>query len=183
MTTTSIATASSGPRFAAAIAAGLGFRAATDDDLPFLRDLYGSTRAAELAPLAWSEAEKSAFVAMQFSAQHAHYTRHYPAAQRLIILHAGAPIGRLYVDRWEREHRVVDIALLPEHCGKGFGSAVLGDLIAEAASLAKCVTVHVEKYNPAMRLYGRLGFASVEDKGVYDLLRWSPRMEANAAFR
>jgi GNAT superfamily N-acetyltransferase len=164
-----------------AAAAGLRFRAAADDDLPFLRDLYGSTRAAELAPVPWSEAEKSAFIAMQFSAQHAHYTRHYPAAQRLIILHGGEPIGRLYVDRWEHEHRIVDIALLPEHCRKGFGSAVLGELLAEAAAVNKCVTIHVEKHNPAMRLYGRLGFVSVEDKGVYDLMRWSPGTQVNTA--
>jgi hypothetical protein len=34
------------------------------------------------------------------------------------------------------------------------------------------VTIHVEKNNPAMRLYRRLGFTAVEDKGVYDLMRW-----------
>ena len=33
------------------------------------------------------------------------------------------------------------------------------------------MTVHVEKNNPARALYARLGFAIVEDRGVYDLLR------------
>jgi ribosomal protein S18 acetylase RimI-like enzyme len=169
------------PRFAAAVAAGLEFRAATDQDLPFLRELYGDTRAAELAPVPWNEAEKAAFIVMQFSAQHAHYTRHYPAAQRLIIQRAGVPIGRLYVDRWEREHRIVDIALVSAQCGKGFGSAVLRDLLGEGGAANKCVTVHVEKHNPAMRLYVRLGFVSVEDKGVYDLMRWTPRAQVNTA--
>jgi hypothetical protein len=35
------------------------------------------------------------------------------------------------------------------------------------------VSIHVEKLNPAMRLYRRLGFVTEEDKGVYDLMRWT----------
>ena len=35
------------------------------------------------------------------------------------------------------------------------------------------MTIHVEKNNPAMRLYRRLGFRTEEDKGVYDLMRWT----------
>jgi ribosomal protein S18 acetylase RimI-like enzyme len=56
----------------------------------------------------------------------------------------------------------------------------MGDLLAEAAAAGKCVTIHVEKNNPAMRLYRRLGFAAVEDKGVYDLMRW-PADQVNTA--
>ncbi len=33
------------------------------------------------------------------------------------------------------------------------------------------MSIHVERYNPAMRLYRRLGFATVEDNGIYDLMR------------
>jgi ribosomal protein S18 acetylase RimI-like enzyme len=155
-----------------AAAAGLTFRAATHDDLPFLCGLYASTRAEELAPVPWTEEQKAAFLAMQFQAQHAHYTQHYPTAQRLVILRDGGAVGRLYLDRWGREHRIVDIAFLPEHCGRGYGGALLADLLDQAAAADKCVTIHVEKNNPAMRLYRRLGFTAVEDKGVYDLMRW-----------
>jgi hypothetical protein len=35
------------------------------------------------------------------------------------------------------------------------------------------VSIHVEKLNPAMGLYRRLGFICVEDKGVYDLMHWN----------
>ena len=160
------------PRFAAAGALGLTFRPIADADMPFLTQLYGSTRAEELAPVPWSEAEKAAFVDMQFRAQHAHYVRHYPTARLLLILRAGVPAGRLYVDRWAREHRIMDVAFMPEHCGQGLGTALLRDLLDEAAAVGKCVTIHVEKNNPAMRLYRRLGFVAVEDKGVYDLMRW-----------
>jgi hypothetical protein len=32
----------------------------------------------------------------------------------------------------------------------------------------------VEQFNPALRLYKRLGFHQKEDKGVYLLMEWSP---------
>lgn len=166
-----------GPR---AADAGLAFRPAGDADLAFLCRLYGTTRAQELAPVPWSDAQKAAFVDQQFRAQHAHYLQHYPTVQRLVILRDGLAVGRLYLDRWAREHRIVDIALLPEHCGAGLGSALLRDLLDEAAAAGKSVTIHVEKHNPAMRLYRRLGFGPVEDKGVYDLMRW-PAADATAA--
>jgi ribosomal protein S18 acetylase RimI-like enzyme len=50
---------------------------------------------------------------------------------------------------------------------------LLRDLMDEAAAAGKAVTIYVEKNNPAMRLYHRLGFTTEEDKGVYDLMRWS----------
>jgi ribosomal protein S18 acetylase RimI-like enzyme len=83
-------------------------------------------------------------------------------------------VGRLYVEEWPSQFRIIDIALLPEARGKGFGAALIADLFAGARAVGKRVSIHVEKNNPAMRLYHRLGFAEAEDKGVYDLLEWSP---------
>jgi ribosomal protein S18 acetylase RimI-like enzyme len=152
---------------------GLDFRRITDADLPFLARVYASIRAEELAATDWSEEHKAAFLDQQFRAQHAHYQRYYPNADWLVTGHQGRDIGRLYVERWPSQHRIIDIAFLPEHCGKGFGAALLRDLMDEAAVAGKAVSIHVEKLNPAMRLYRRLGFVTEEDKGVYDLMRWT----------
>ena len=160
--------------FAAASALGLAFRRMRDADLPFLERLYASTRQEELAPVPWHVDAKEAFLAQQFRAQHAHYQQHYPGADWLVILRAGEPIGRLYIVHWQREHRVIDIALLPEHRRQGLGAALMRDLLDEAAAAGKAVSIHVEKNNPAMGLYRRLGFVIAEDKGVYDLMRWTP---------
>ncbi|BAV48910.1 N-acetyltransferase GCN5 [Mesorhizobium loti] len=154
--------------------AGLAFRAATEADLPFLSRLYASTRLEELAVTLWSEAQKAAFLDMQFQAQHAHYRKHYPEADWLVVERAGQDIGRLYIERWPSQHRIIDIAFLPEHRCKGYGSALLRDLIDEAWLAGKSVSIHVEKNNPARRLYVKLGFAVVEDKGVYDLMACAP---------
>jgi ribosomal protein S18 acetylase RimI-like enzyme len=151
---------------------GLSFRRIAEADLPFLLRVYASTRAEELAATPMTEAMKDAFLAEQFHLQHAHYQKYYPEADWLVTLRAGEDIGRLYIERWPSQHRIIDIAFLPEHRGKGYGEALLRDLMDEAAAAGKDVSIHVEKFNPAMRLYRRLGFVVEEDKGVYDLMRW-----------
>jgi ribosomal protein S18 acetylase RimI-like enzyme len=79
----------------------------------------------------------------------------------------------LYVAHWEREIRIMDIALLPGNRGAGIGTRLLHDLQEDARSAGKSLTIHVERFNPALALYQRLGFEQVEDKGVYLLMRWS----------
>ncbi|GLQ80221.1 N-acetyltransferase GCN5 [Mesorhizobium huakuii] len=158
-----------------AVGAGLSFRPATDADLPFLSRLYASTRAEELAVTSWTDEQKAAFLDMQFRAQHAHYIKHYPAADWLVIMRDGDDIGRLYIERWPTQHRIIDIALLPTHRRRGLGAALLGDLVDEAWLAGKSASIHVEKNNPARQLYARLGFAVAEDKGVYDLMVCPPR--------
>jgi GNAT superfamily N-acetyltransferase len=152
----------------------VAFRPIEPGDEPFLRRLYASTREEELRPVPWTPAEKAAFLRQQFQAQHAYYQEHYTGTRFEVVLRDGQPIGRLYVARWADEIRIVDITLLPEHCGAGIGTGILRDLLAEAAAAGKPVRIHVERQNPAWRLYERLGFAPIEDKGVYYLMEWRP---------
>jgi ribosomal protein S18 acetylase RimI-like enzyme len=153
------------------------FRPIRPDDEPLLYRVYASTREEELRPVPWTPAQKAAFLLQQFQAQHAFYQEQYARARFEVILRAGEPIGRLYVDRRDDEVRIVDIALLPEHRSAGIGSGILRSLLTEAASAGKPVRVHVERLNPARRLYDRLGFVPIEDKGVYWLLEWRPPSE------
>jgi ribosomal protein S18 acetylase RimI-like enzyme len=161
--------------WARAAKAGLTFRPITDGDLPFLALVYASTRAEELAVTDWPEEQKAAFLEQQFQAQHAHYQHYYPQADWLVTMREGEDIGRLYIERWPTQHRIIDITLLPAHRGRGLGAAMMRDLQDEAAAAGKAVSIHVEKFNPAMRLYRRLGFTTAEDKGVYDLMRWTAK--------
>jgi ribosomal protein S18 acetylase RimI-like enzyme len=109
---------------------------------------------------------------MQFAAQAQYYREHYPNTSFDVIVLDGRPVGRLYVARWTGEIRIVDIALLPEFCNRGIGTRVLRDLQVEAAAAGKPLRIHVERFNPALRLYERLGFRQLEDKGVYLFLEW-----------
>jgi GNAT superfamily N-acetyltransferase len=146
----------------------------TDDDLPFVETLYASTRTEELAQAGWPTTLREHFLKQQNDAQHRHYRATYTGADWLIVERAGAPIGRLYLLESEQEYRIVDISLLPELRGEGLGKALISDVVAGARIAGKNITLHVERTNPARRLYARLGFAEVEDKGVYLRMEWKP---------
>ena len=120
----------------------------------------------------WPEAQKSAFLAMQFDAQHRYYREQFSTADYLVVERDGEAIGRIYLDRRADELRLIDIALIPEARNQGLGKALLLDLLDEGRASALPVRIHVERFNPAMRLYLRLGFMPIEDQGVYQLLEW-----------
>lgn len=152
----------------------VALRASRPDDVPFLRRVYAETRREELAPVPWTEDQRDAFLRQQFDAQDAYYREHYDGATFDVIEVAGEPAGRLYAARWDDEIRVMDIALLPEFRGAGIGTALLGDLLDEAAESGRSVSIHVERNNPALRLYERLGFSYAGEHGIYLLLRAEP---------
>lgn len=152
----------------------VGFRPIRPVDEAFLERLYASTRADEMAMVPWGEAEKAAFLTQQFQAQHKFYQEQFADAEFLIVERGETPIGRLYLDRRDDEHRLIDIALLPEERGQGLGGALMRDVLAEAESAGKAVRIHVEINNPAMHLYERLGFRKIEDQGPYHLMEWRP---------
>ena len=160
------------PRLNSAAGLGVTLRPMRDDDLPFAAAVYASTRTEELEPTGWPDELKRAFLERQHEAQHHHYRSHYPGAEWLIVERGGQALGRLYLVEWTRELRVIDIALLPEARGQGVGAALLADILAAAAAGGKAVSAHVERNNPALRLYDRLGCGLAEDKGVYLLLEW-----------
>jgi len=161
----------------AAAAAGtrLRLRTMSAEDIPFLRSLYASTRADELALTNWDDAMRATFVEMQFRAQHTHYTTHYPEAQYDIVQLDEVDVGRLYVRRGADEIVLMDIALLPEYRNRGLGSELLRALLEEASASKRPVTLHVEVNNPrALAWYRRFGFVEVSASDVHTFMRWSP---------
>ncbi len=155
--------------------ASVVLRPVGEEDTAFLRDVYRSTREDELALTGWDEAEKDAFAGMQFEAQRRYYSEQYAGASFDVVMVDGQPAGRLYVARWPEEIGIVDIALLPTYRNRGIGGTLRREILAEGAERALPVTIHVERFSPALRLYDRLGFVPVADRGVYLLLEWRPR--------
>lgn len=154
-------------------------RPVTFADEAFLLKLFATTRADELALMNWDENQKEAFIVMQFNAQNRQYVMSYPEADNSIIVWNDAPIGRLVVDKGEREFTLVDIALLPAHRGAGMGTHLIGDLLREAAAAGKPVKLNVWHSNPAKGLYQRLGFSAASDDGVYSEMWWKRDLSLN----
>lgn len=163
----------------AAVPFAIVLRPVMEDDQPFLEALYASTRAEEVAATGWPVEVQEQFLRQQHAAQHAHYQAHFGHAAWRILEDAGQPVGRLYWHETADDLHIIDIALVPSRRGTGLGGALLRDLAAHAARSGKGLTIFVEKNNPARSLYRRLGFALVEDHGIYDFMRRPPAAGVN----
>lgn len=152
----------------------LRFRPIQAADEALLYSIYASTRAEEMALVPfWSEDQKTAFLTQQFQAQHHAYQAGYRNREYSVILVDDQPAGRLYLDHRDLEIRIVDITLLPAFQRKGLGEYILRGILDNAANAGKKVTIHVERMNPALHLYERLGFRMVDDSNqVYLLMEW-----------
>jgi RimJ/RimL family protein N-acetyltransferase len=159
---------------AALLSQRFALRPETDADLPFLMRLYASTREAELAVTGWSADDKQAFCDSQFHAQRHHYRTYIPNCRFDVLECRDEAVGRLYLETRVTQLNIVDIALLPEWCGKGFGTAILKALMDTAARSGRGVSIFVEKFNPALRLYRRLGFGETRDVGIHLEMEWMP---------
>ena len=153
---------------------GFSLRALHDGDLPWLRDLYATTRAEEMAPVPWPEIAKRSFLDQQFGLQHQHYLLHFGDSDFLAIKHIEhGPIGRYYLQRSAPEHLLVDISLFPTQRGQGIGRALIEASQHHAQELGCGMHLHVQQTNPAARrLYERLGFVIDGSEGSHQRMRW-----------
>jgi len=150
-------------------------RPQTQADDVFLFELYASTREEETAAFGFNAEQSRQFLRSQFELQTIHYRRHYEGASFDILEVNGQAAGKLYVHRGAREWRVMDIALLPQFRNRGAGTSLLRSLLEDADRTGVPVTIHVEEYNRARRLYERLGFQVKEQQGIYLLLERARR--------
>ena len=153
----------------------IGLRTAAESDKDFLFSVYASTRADEMELVDWSDEQKEGFLHMQFDAQTKHYSLYYPNAEYKIIERAGVPIGRLIVENRGDHFLIMDVALLLEYRRSGIGSFLIEQLKQESVRLSLPLVLRVEFFNPAVRLYTRLGFVKTRDVNtVYQEMVWTP---------
>jgi ribosomal protein S18 acetylase RimI-like enzyme len=149
-------------------------RAVEEGDRAFLYRLYATTRADEIAAWGWADAQREAFLQLQFRAQQLHYQSQMPQAVHQIVCLDDQPIGRLILATDDEVITLADIALLPEYRNRGIGSGLIRDILATAAATGRRVRLHVAIHNPARRLYDRLGFRHLAQDGINYLMEASP---------
>ena len=92
-----------------------------------------------------------------------------------VVEAAGTPVGRLRVIDDGEELFIAGIQILPAHQGKGVGTAAVRSVMDDARAKGVSVRLEVEKSNPdAKRLYLRLGFEVIEDRGDKELMEIHP---------
>jgi ribosomal protein S18 acetylase RimI-like enzyme len=152
----------------------LTLRPATVADQDFLKAVFADTRELELRALAWNPTQAQIFVDLQFNAQQQSYKSNYPSAENNIILLGELAIGRMLVDRSGDAIHLIDIAILSEYRNRTFGAILLERLLAEGTACDRAVELSVFKENPAIRLYKRLGFSSMNEDSAYIRMRKLP---------
>ncbi len=145
-------------------------------DGPFLYRTFASTRAAEMELTGWNEEQKESFLRMQYEAQKASYLLQLPDAEYWLVRRGDSAVGRLILNYTAPEIHVVDIAILPEFRAQGIGSVLMQAIMKEAAEAGKSVGLHVERFNPALHWYERLGFAVVNAGPIYLEMVWRPQL-------
>ncbi len=134
----------------------------SDDE--FLFSLYEEIRANEMMLVPWNKEQKHAFLQHQFQAQDQHYKQKYPNAFFQLLELNKEKIGRFYICELEYEIRIIDLTILPEYRGKGFGTEIISDVLQKAA---KPVRIYLEKFNRSATLFKRLGFQVIGEEGIY----------------
>lgn len=147
-------------------------RDATAQDETFLREVYASTRASEMALVPWTDEQKAAFLRFQFDAQDSYYRSQYPATSFQVICNDDEPIGRLYVLREDERIHILDITILPDRRAQGLGSTLIDELLDEAIATKKSLSIWVEADNPSQSLFRRKGFSMVQEEGFNQLLEF-----------
>jgi len=149
-------------------------RPVSESDDPFLLVLFADTRASEMALVPWTDAQKRAFLEMQFNAQRASYAKEYPGAQHAVICRDDHSVGRLYLDRSPERFHILDITVANTCRNQGIGSVVLTKIMQEAEHAGRPTTIYVEDFNPSLRLFDRLGFRVAAVKDFQVLLERPP---------
>jgi ribosomal protein S18 acetylase RimI-like enzyme len=138
-------------------------RQATDDDVAFLEEVFLRAMRAPITAARgfWDEANERT----QFREQlQLHHTQ--------IIENDDMNIGFLMTPERDHDIQLHTICIVPEMQGRGFGSAIISELLGEASARKLGAMVSVLKANPAARsLNERLGFVVTEESTHHHHMR------------
>ena len=147
-------------------------RPALPEDETLLHALFAEDKAAQFAGMA--EALARSLIEMQYRGQGMSYAALYPQAVNWILLDEdGKPIGRLLLDVQPDCMRIVDIAILAACRNQGRGTQALRQCQQQAAEAGSDLRLRVMRFNPAFRLYERMGFRAVSEDEVAVEMLWS----------
>ena len=100
----------------------------------------------------------------------------FDPAKREILLWDGQEIGTMSLEESDEALYVAYIAIAPPFQGRGWGTAVIQELIQQAEQKNKLLTLHVLQTNPrARKLYERLGFQVVAVEQVKYKMQFAPQ--------
>ena len=145
-------------RLAPAEAGAYTLRPSTPEDADFLRDAHhrGLRDPVEATWGTWDAALQERFADEWLA-----------TATPQVVMVGGEPAGYLEVEQRPTQVHVANIVLVPEVQGRGIGTRILQDVIADATARRLPVHLQVMKGNPARELYERLGFRRIGETAFH----------------
>jgi ribosomal protein S18 acetylase RimI-like enzyme len=141
-------------------------RPATTDDYSFLRELHHR---------AYREVVTRQFGRWDEHAQDEWFELSLRDADFFVVELDNAAVGALARKRGPECLHLVELQIVPEHQNHGLGSALLGELLAEARSASLPVRLRVLHENHRARhLYERHGFVVTATIATHYLMEWKP---------
>jgi ribosomal protein S18 acetylase RimI-like enzyme len=125
----------------------------TSDDIPFLTDVFLRAMLPHITAArgSWNETREQEQFLEQLS-----------LSSTSVIRHDDTPVGFITAIEHPQHVELHTLCIAPEYQGRGFGTVVSRQLIAEARSQNRSVNLSVLKSNSRARvLYERLGFARI----------------------
>jgi ribosomal protein S18 acetylase RimI-like enzyme len=146
----------------------LRLRPTNPSDEPFTRHLFREVRGGQFVAAGLSGPILEQVVEQQFRSQAAGYAAQYPDAISLIVTRNETAIGRLLLHCASERWHIIDIALLPDDCGRGLGSEIFDALEASARQrgIAALTLTVLSGNSAAHRFYLRRGFAEIGEAGA-----------------
>lgn len=105
-------------------------------------------------------------------AQNARFARKFVPHEMQIITLGRHDVGWLQLQEAADEIVLGQLFVAPAFQGRGIGTKVVSDLLANAQAKNKSVTLEVLKNNRAREFYERLGFSNRGESGIKYIMRW-----------
>jgi GNAT superfamily N-acetyltransferase len=155
-------------------------RPAVPSDEPLIFELFTSSRERELLPL--PAALREIVARQQYEAYQMGLAANYPTAEHFIIetpswdngVGPMVPAGRMLFVEESESFLLIDLAIDPSCRNRGLGRAILEMQMDRCRKSGKALRGSVTPYNPARRLYARLGIVELSASNGYIGLSWQP---------
>jgi len=152
----------------------LSLRPERKEDTPFLLSLFQASNPHLLLTCLPEEAAQQ-LIEHQFQVRQRGYQLTYPDACHYIVTCNQQPIGQLCLHINTENIHIVDLALIPEQQGQGYGSQLL-NVLKQHIIPGQSLTLSVSLNNPrAQDLYQRLGFIQTQRTEILQQMQWTPQ--------
>ncbi|WP_164852318.1 GNAT family N-acetyltransferase [Rheinheimera riviphila] len=151
---------------------GLSLRLAEQADDAFFQQLFAANHP-YLEHCGLPEPMVRQLLQQQYQLQLQSYLQQTPKPDTYLLLNCTEPVGRLMLARHVEYLHLTDLAFLPSHCGRGFGSKLIQALQQYARRQQLALSLLVDQQNSgAYQFYLRHDFKSVAVTTSHYQLCW-----------